>query len=108
LNALNNEKVATFKYDFIISNCKVSYVYKKNENRTLIYEKLTIDDNLIAEIDREVSNTATINLKGTESLNKDIKNLNLSLLKYIKNNSILDDTDNFNYIFQIFIKRRRF
>ena len=104
LNALNNEKFATFKYDFIISTCKVSYVYKKNENRTLIYEKLTIDDNLIAEIDREVSNKATINLKGTESLNKDIKNLNLSLLKYIKNNSVLDDTDNFNNVFLCFLK----
>ena len=104
LNALNNDKFATFKYDFIISDYKINYLYKKNENRILIYEKLTINDTLIAEIDREVSNKATINLKGTESLNKDIKNLNLSLLKYIKNNSVLDDTDDFNKIFLCFLK----
>ncbi|MEC4114860.1 ATP-binding protein [Myroides pelagicus] len=104
LNALNNETFATFKYDFVISTCRVSYVYKKNEKRTLIYEKLTIDGNLIAEIDRKKSNEATINLKGAESLNKDIKNLNLSLLKYIKNNSVLDDTDSINNVFLCFLK----
>ncbi|MBU3660007.1 MAG: ATP-binding protein [Flavobacteriales bacterium] len=104
LNALNSSKIATFKYEFSIASNKVVYTYRKNEHRSLIFEKLTINDNLIAEIDREKSNKATINLKGAESLNNDIRNLNLSLIKYIKNNSVLDESDLFNNVFLCFLK----
>ena len=104
LNALSNSQVATFRYKFSIASSKVIYTYKKNENRLLIFEQLTIDNNLIAEIDREKSNKAKINLKGAESLNNDIKNLNLSLIKYIKNNSVLDEKDKVNNTFLSFLK----
>lgn len=104
LNALNKSKYATFKYEFLINSSKVIYIYKKNENRNLIFESLIINENLIAEIDRDKSDKAIINLKGAESLNKDIKNLNLSLIKYIKNNSVLDENDEKNNTFLCFFK----
>lgn len=104
LNALNESKFATFKYEFLINSSKIVYVYKKNENRYLIFEQLTIDGNVVAEIDRLKSNIAVIELKGAESLNKDIKNLNLSLIKYIKNNTVLDEFDANNNIFLCFFK----
>lgn len=104
LNALNKSKLATFHYEFLIDSKKISYTYKKTDNRNIVYESFTIGDVLIAEIDREISSKAKINLKGAESLNNDIKNTNLSLLKYIKNNSILAEDDSFNKIFLCFFK----
>lgn len=103
LNALNEEKVATFKYEFLLGQNKVVYTYQKNENRVLVYEQLLIDEQLIAEIDRSKNNIATVNLKGTESLNKDIRNLHLSVIKYIKNNSVLVE-DVINTVFLNFLK----
>ena len=100
LNALNPSKFATFSYEFLIDSKKIVYTDKKN----IIYESFSIEDILIAEIDREISNKATINLKGAESLNNDIKNVNLSVLKYLKNNSVLEEEDVFNKVFLCFFK----
>ncbi|MFN3754528.1 AAA family ATPase [Flavobacterium sp.] len=104
LNALNSSKYATFHYEFLISSKKITYVYKKTENRNIVYESFSIGEVLIAKIDREISNKAIINLKGAESLNNDIKNANLSLLKYIKNNSVLAEDDVVNKVFLCFFK----
>ncbi|MBD3724737.1 MAG: ATP-binding protein [Flavobacteriaceae bacterium] len=104
LNALNDSNFATFKYEFLIDSKKVNYEYKKSDNNTILFESFKIEDVLIAEINREVNNKAFINLKGAESLNNDVKNVNLSLLKYIKNNSVLEEDDDFNKVFLSFFK----
>lgn len=104
LNALSSEKYATFHYEFLIDSKRIVYIYKKTDNRNLVYERFSIGETLIAEIDREVSSKAKINLKGAESLNNDIKNDSLSLLKYIKNNSVLDEDDVYNKVFLCFFK----
>ncbi len=99
LNASNPSKYATFNYEFIINSTKVIYEYKKTDNRTVIYEDLIINNKRCAFINREVSNLAEINFKGAESLNNEINNTNLSLLKYIKNNSVLNEDDLYNDVF---------
>ena len=104
LNALNEQKFASFRYEFLIDSKKVVYTYRKNENRVLVFEQLWIGEKLVAQIDREQGNKALIDLVGAESLNNDIKNLNLSLLKYIKNNSILAEEDVYNRLFISFFK----
>lgn len=104
LNALNPSKHATFCYEFIINSKRILYKYKKSENKIILYESFSIEEKLIAEIDRENGNIAIINLKGAESLNTDLKNANLSVLKYIKNNSVLPEDDVYNKVFMSFFK----
>jgi len=44
----------------------------------------------LMKIDRQISNEAEINIKGAETLKRKLDNDNLSLLRYIKNNTELD------------------
>ncbi|WP_205860446.1 AAA family ATPase [Polaribacter sp. 11A2H] len=91
LNANNNSDLATFRYELLLNNSIVVYEYEKKDNKTVISEKFFINDNLLASIDKRNSEHAKINFKGTENLKKELTNNNLSLLKYIKNNSLLDE-----------------
>jgi len=99
-NALSNAKTADFHYEFLINSNKVTYDYQKYDHKTIISEKFSINEKVLAQIDRSESNEAKINFLGAESLKAELSNTNLSLLKYIKNNSILDENgDN-----EVFIK----
>lgn len=90
LNANGDESVATFVYEFLIDGKTVRYEYKKVDYTSLVYERLLIDNKAIVTFDRSNGNiTFTCTLKGTESLNKEITDAKLSVLKYIKNNSVL-------------------
>ena len=57
----------------------------------------------MAFIDRTHSNKAIINFKGAETLKSELNNSELSILKYVKNNTELDDTKT-NKTFLDFIK----
>ena len=46
-----------------------------------------------------ISDEAIVNFKGTESLKKNLTNQNLSLLKYVKNNSVRLEENKFNSCF---------
>jgi len=95
LNAINNSDTANFKYEFLFDTNTVVYEYRKTDNKTIISEKLLINGKNLAFIDRDIDNTAIVKLKGTENLKTELIDKELSLIKYIKNNSILDiNTDN--------------
>ena len=93
LNALSNAKTAKFKYEFLIDSNVVEYEYEKSDYETIILEKFSINNTILAFIDRRINNHATIAFKGAENLKTEIENNRLSILKYIKNNSILDDNE---------------
>ena len=94
LNAYCNTKFATFYYEFFIDNKIISYEYKKTNYKTIIYEQLTIDNLAIITFDRINERSATIqHLKGAETLKTEIENDELSVLKYVKNNSDLEAND---------------
>jgi len=103
LNALNNTDVAIFKYEFLINSKRVVYKYTKTSKETIVAEHFSINGKDLVHIDRRNSNRATVLLRGTESLKTELNDNNLSLLKYIKNNSVLDDNDD-NITFQRFFK----
>lgn len=90
LNALNDSETAHFQYEFLFNENKVVYEYKKTDNKTIVFERFSIDGKDLAYIDRNMSNDAKVNFKGAESLKTELDNKELSLLKYIKNNSVLD------------------
>jgi AAA15 family ATPase/GTPase len=49
-----------------------------------------IDGNVLASINRKINPNAVINFKGAENLKTEIPE-NLSILKYVRNNTVLDD-----------------
>ena len=92
LNTLNKSSTAKFHYEFLFDDKILVYEYEKNDINTIIAEKVVIDGETFALIDRRVNEIAEINFKGTENLKKELTN-GLSLLKYIKNNALLEDTE---------------
>ncbi|MCZ8366884.1 ATP/GTP-binding protein [Flavobacterium sp.] len=103
LNAYNSSDTADFHYEFLINSNKVVYEYKKTDHKTIVYEKFLINDEELAFLDRRMNNNAVIKFKGAETLKTEINNNNLALLKYIKNNSELDQDHN-NSVFNDFFK----
>ena len=91
LNAYNQSKVAEFYYEFLINSKIVIYEYKKTNYNIIVYERFTIDNEELAFFDRRENASATIRFKGTETLKTKINNAELSILKYIRNNAVLDD-----------------
>jgi AAA15 family ATPase/GTPase len=91
LNAINGANIAHFVYEFIFDTNTVIYEYKKLNVKTTQFERLEINGKELAKIDREQSNIANINFEGAETLNSELSNKNLSLIKYIKSNTQLKD-----------------
>ncbi|MEY8199157.1 MAG: ATP-binding protein [Colwellia sp.] len=90
LNASSDSKIAEFHYEFEFPCGSVTYSYGKKDKETLVYEKLTINSEVYAEIDRQVSNVATINASGAENLVRDIGESQISIISYIKKNTVLE------------------
>jgi AAA15 family ATPase/GTPase len=107
LNANNNLNNAEFYYEFLLNNKIVKYEYKKTDYKTLLFEKFSINDKVFILFDRQKENQFSVELKGAETLNKTIIDNQLSALKYIKNNTVLEQNENnktFNDFFS-FIER---
>lgn len=92
LNGGVDVSIAEFIFEFRIDGAEIVYSYGKKSCSKLVYENLSINQNKILHIDRRESTLASINLKGAENLKNDVGDSEISLLKYIKSNSILDDT----------------
>lgn len=106
-NFLNGESTldstATFCYYFKIDDNQIVYKYAKKSHEKLTYEKLYINDNLVISYNRESGKNAVVSLKGSENLNTDLKETSISIIKYVKNNTVLKD-NNENKAFLSFIE----
>ncbi|AIN73621.1 ATP-binding protein [Flavobacterium psychrophilum] len=91
LNAYCNSDVSSFYYEFLINSKIVIYEYKKYDYKTIAYERLVVDNEELVLFDRTKNSSATIHLKGAETLKTEIENSELSILKYIKNNTALEN-----------------
>jgi len=103
LNAYNESDHAEFYYEFLINSKVVTYEYRKTDYKTIIYEKFTVDNNEFVIFDRINSSSATIKFKGAETLKTEINNNELSVLKYIKNNTELESNP-INDTFAVFFR----
>lgn len=97
-------ELAEFKYHFVFGSDKVCYEYGKSDRETLVYESLTIQGDRVLHVDRRASAIATIKLKGAETLKTDMGESSISLITYVKNNSLLDENKQ-NELFQSFLKQ---
>ena len=108
VNAFCKNELVSFEYSFLFGESLVQYNYKKSDRTTIISEELIINENRVICYDKSKSSTEfTVLLAGTENLIKDLSNLNISALKWVKNNSILPknaETDAFSSLFD-FVNR---
>lgn len=102
LNAYNKAETASFHYEFLFDDHIVIYDYEKTDLTTVVAERISINGNTLAKIDRRVTNEAEINIKGAETLKRELNNPNLSLLRYIKNNTELDKNSENEVLFSFF------
>lgn len=102
LNALNGSETALFKYEFLFGEDSVIYQYEKIDVSTIISETFMINGKELARIDRKISTEAIINISGAETLKRELDNKKLSLLKYIKNNSVLEENKENKILFSFY------
>lgn len=97
LNAYSSDTAACFTYEFLLDGSLVRYEYKKSDYLSILSETLWINGKEVVTFDRANGNSLfTTTLKGTEMLNKSIEDAGLSVLKYIKNNTVLASNDENN------------
>jgi AAA15 family ATPase/GTPase len=92
-NANNKNKIAEFSYHFKFDDANLVYKYGKLNCEDIIYEQLSINNVEAVSYDRRENNSLRITLPGTENLNKEINQIKISVLKYIKSNTVLPETD---------------
>lgn len=92
LNAMNVDDYAEFRYIFTFKEKDVEYTYYKDGEQKLIYEKIKIDDNLLFEYDYQQKKGSTDGLKQiAPTLNWAFNSVE-SILKYVINNTVLEET----------------
>jgi AAA15 family ATPase/GTPase len=104
LNAESDSEIAEFKYEFKFDNRDVQYFYAKKNLEEIIYERLILDNKLVVDYDRrkEEIKDAMINLSGTETLIKDLSQIKISVIKYLKSSAVLAQ-DSYNILFYKFV-----
>jgi len=103
LNASSDNELAEFKYVFKFKGNTVEYSYGKQDKTTLSYEYLKINNELLVSLDRRESTNSVIKLEGAESLNTDVGDSKISIVNFIKNNTILVN-NTINSVFSQFIE----
>ena len=103
INIFHVDNPAEFEYRFRFQHKEVIYQYKKQSINTFIAETLIIDGKTVIEYDKSRSTDEfIISLVGTETINKDLPNLQISALKWVKNNSLLADTVENRIFYELF------
>lgn len=92
LNADSSSDFAEFRYDFQFEQIGISYVYRKTAVNSLVYEELSIDGNKIFTYNFLKRKGDFTGLTAyVPSLNFEFREGNLSVLRYIVNNSKIED-----------------
>lgn len=102
-NLNTEQKHYEIEMSFNFDGVSVIYTYIKEYVDRTIYEKVVVDGVTVAELDHRVSGVAFIDLKGAENLHRDLTDrIMLCLLRYINNNTILDDNKCNNAVIKLF------
>jgi AAA15 family ATPase/GTPase len=105
LNAFSKNEFAEFKYVFSFKEGTVEYNYGKYNMDDFAYEELKINHQSVISLDRRKTKKATVsNLKGAENLNTDVGDSNISIVNYVRKNTVLNNRSKNNRLFNLFIK----
>lgn len=103
ITASSDNNMATFKYYFEFDGDKLVYEYGKSSLESIIFEKVTINDQDFVSLDRRESTELNINAVGAETLKKEIGESKISVVSYLKSNAVLAE-NKINSCFNKFIK----
>ena len=98
INLDSEDDFATFSYEFKFEEDRVVYRYKKKNMTEVFDEEVYINDNCIIFEDFQAGRRE-VQLVGAENLNTKTRDLSLSFVKYIFNNTNLELSDETNCIF---------
>lgn len=90
-NLNNEDKIVRFSYEFQFNNKKYIYSYGKTKVDQLVYENLYHKNKTIIEFNYIDNTNNKINVPEAKTLRTDLKDNNLSILKYIYKNTILKE-----------------
>jgi len=99
VNANSKKSYSSFSYGFIFDNVRITYKYKKNENRQLREEKLLIDDKLVFHYDFEVKVIVKNLIEETKQLRWKTKEDNVSAIRFMISTIDLGDDNIVNKMF---------
>lgn len=100
-NFFNSDATVSFEYLFVFEDSAVRYSYEKKQADRALREQLEIDGRKIIINDYE---KAVVNLKGTENLNLENYDHDISLVKYVYANTVLDKEDRECRVFRQFMQ----
>ena len=93
-NRYSNDMVISFEYTFSFNNRDVVYSYTKSKFKDILSEKLRINEKILVDYNRlNDKNKIVLNMKGAENTNLILKQLNFSILRFIKSNVILTQNE---------------
>lgn len=98
---LSSKGNARFYYKFKFNKSYLEYLYEKDNDYDIITEEMLIDGKKVIYYDHQ-KQSGEVFLKGTETLNINLNEKNISFVKYIRSNSVLLD-DKVNHVFNEFI-----
>ncbi len=99
----NNDNVIEYKYVFELDKKEITYFYKELNTRDLLLEQLFVNGKEIIRHDFANEEENFIEIKGLENLKTKGLQRQLSILKYIYNNTIIDENGIINKLFN-FVK----
>jgi AAA15 family ATPase/GTPase len=88
-NADSDDDLSEFIYVFKFGENILQYKYGKKSFDDIMYEIVSINEEIVISYNRRENNELIINLPGTETLNKDLSQIKISIVKYIKSNTVL-------------------
>lgn len=100
-NLDSGEKTVIFSYEFSFGKDTVCYNYEKIDFDELCLERLLINDKEVIYYNH-ITHEGFVKLAGAETLNLENHESNISRVKYVKSNSILDPNIHENQIFKKF------
>lgn len=91
LNADKCSDFAEFHYKFKLESGEVDYWYRKNDMRKLVFEKISINNEIIMYYDY-ISKSGDLEglMKIAPSLNFEFQDNSISILRYVVNNTVSD------------------
>ena len=90
LNMNSKKKYAEFYYEFKFDNDRIIYKYRKENLYKIIYEELIYNGKKIIEYDFNNPKDKIVDLEEAKTLNWQYNDDDLSIVKYICNNTIFD------------------
>lgn len=100
-NLSGKSKKVEFYYKFVFEEGNLEYFYEKSDSDTLIKEEIRINGSKFLNYDY-LNHLGEVLLEGTGQLNTQLQDSNLSFVKYVSRNSVLQENA-VNQVFKKFI-----